>query len=111
LAAEKTFDVIFLDVEMPGMDGFKVCARIHEIEPNRATPVVFVTSHTDFKSRAQSARCGGSDFVVKPFLFVEITVKALTFALRNRLQKAGKEASQPALEPKRASSGPQSNTQ
>ena len=87
LAAEKRFDVIFLDVQMPGMDGFAVCTKIHESIPNRTTPVVFVTSHNDLKSRAQSALYGGSDFVVKPFLFVEITVKALTFALRGRLPK------------------------
>lgn len=97
LAREKTFDVIFLDVQMPGMDGYQVCTKIHEIGLNRATPVVFVTSHKDFKARAESARSGGSDFVVKPFLFVEITVKALTHALRNRLQQSdGKEAVQPA---------------
>jgi CheY-like chemotaxis protein len=89
LAAEKRFDVIFLDVQMPGMDGFAVCTKIHESVPNRTTPVVFVTSHNDLKSRAQSALYGGSDFVVKPFLFVEITVKALTFALRGRLPKKG----------------------
>ncbi len=89
LAREKAFDVIFLDVQMPGMDGYQVCTKIREGELNRATPVVFVTSHKDFKARAESARSGGSDFVVKPFLFVEITVKALTYALRNRLEKPG----------------------
>ncbi|HZQ45388.1 MAG TPA: response regulator, partial [Verrucomicrobiae bacterium] len=89
LARERTFDVIFLDVQMPGMDGYQVCKKIHEAGPNRSTPVIFVTSHKDFKARAESASSGGSDFVVKPFLFVEITVKALTFALRNRLQKSG----------------------
>ncbi len=86
LAREKTFDVIFLDVEMPGMNGFEVCAKIRETGANRATPVVFVTSHADDKTRDESARCGGTDFVVKPFLVVEINVKALTFALRRRLQ-------------------------
>ncbi len=92
LATAKPFDVIFLDVEMPGMDGFQVCTKIRETESNRSTPVIFVTSHKDFKSRLQSARCGGSDFVVKPFLFVEITVKALSSILRNRLEKLGVQA-------------------
>ncbi len=92
LVAAKTFDVIFLDVQMPGMDGFQACAKIREAGLNRATPVIFVTSHTDFKSRMQSARCGANDFVVKPFLFAEMTVKALTYSLRNRLQKLAPEA-------------------
>jgi len=87
LAAEKPFDAIFLDVEMPGMDGFTTCMRIRETEPNRATPVVFVTGHTDFKSRNQSAVSGGNDLLGKPFLPAEIKVKALTFVLRGRLHK------------------------
>ena len=87
LAAEKEFDVVFMDVCMPGMDGFTTCTRIRETPLNRATPVVFVTSYSDEPFRTQAVNCGGNDFVVKPFAFAEITVKALTFALRGRLSK------------------------
>ena len=87
LALEKPFDVIFLDVVMPGMDGFEVCSKIRDTVPNRATPVVFVTGHSDFDTRAQMSRNGGNDLMGKPFLTSEITVKALTFALRGRLQQ------------------------
>ena len=44
LAAVKEFDVVFMDVCMPGMDGFTACTGIHEVAANRATPVVFVTT-------------------------------------------------------------------
>ena len=87
LTLDKTFDVIFLDVQMPGLDGFEVCAKIREIGPNRTTPVVFVTGQADFNTRAEMSRNGGDDLVGKPFLTSEITVKALTFALRGRLQQ------------------------
>ena len=87
-ATEKTFDVIFLDVQMPGMDGFAACAKIRQTTANRATPVVFVTGQTDGNTRMQSAACGANDFIAKPFLTSEITVKALTFALRARLQQS-----------------------
>lgn len=87
LATGKPFDVIFLDVQMPGMDGFTVCSKIREAGCNRRTPVVFVTGHADFNARTQMSRCGGNDFVGKPFLKSEITLKALTFALRGRLEK------------------------
>ena len=87
LASEKQFDVIFLDVVMPGMDGFEVCSRIRDTVPNRTTPVVFVTQHSDFAARAQMIRYGGDDLVGKPFLTSEINVKALTFVLRGRLQQ------------------------
>lgn len=87
LTTEKQFDLVFMDVCMPGMDGFTACKRIHETDANRLTPIVFVTSHSDEAFRAESARCGGSDFVTKPFGFMEVSVKALTYALRGRLQK------------------------
>jgi CheY-like chemotaxis protein len=86
LAAKQPYDVIFLDVQMPGMDGFEVCSKIHDTVSNRRTPVVFVTLCSDFDSRAKSAVCGGNDLIGKPFLIFEITVKALTLALRARIQ-------------------------
>jgi CheY-like chemotaxis protein len=99
LATEKPFDVIFLDVQMPGMNGFTTCSRIHETVQNRTTPVVFVTGHSDFKAHSQTTVSGGCDFMVKPFLMAEITVKALTFALRGRLQEL-KTAQKVTLLPK-----------
>jgi CheY-like chemotaxis protein len=87
MATEKPFDVIFMDVRMPSMDGFTACMKIHETVQNRTTPVVFVTNFDDFKTRSQSAVSGGSDLMGKPFVTAEITVKALSFALRSRLQK------------------------
>jgi CheY-like chemotaxis protein len=87
LALEKPFDVIFLDVVMPGMNGFEVCSKIRDTVPNRTTPVVFVTSLNDADTRAQMRRTGGNDLMRKPFLTSEITVNALTFALRGRLQQ------------------------
>jgi PleD family two-component response regulator len=87
LALGKPFDVIFLDVVMPGMDGFEVCKKIRDTVPNRTTPVVFVTHLSDFDARYKSTLCGGNDLIGKPFLTSELTVKALTFALRGRLQQ------------------------
>ncbi len=80
------YDVIFLDVEMDGMDGFEVCTKIRQTALNRATPVVFVTGHEDFSARAKSTLSGGNDLMGKPFLIFEVTVKALTLATQSRLQ-------------------------
>jgi PleD family two-component response regulator len=77
--------VIFLDIEMPGLNGFELCAKIRRGKLNRSTPVVFVTSHSDFDSRTKSTLVGGQDLIAKPYLSFEITVKALTLALRRRL--------------------------
>jgi CheY-like chemotaxis protein len=89
--ALNTFDLILLDVNMPGMDGFTLCATIRADGLNKAAPIVFVTSASDFHARAQSTLRGGNDLIAKPFLFLELTVKALTFALRNRVEQVRRE--------------------
>jgi CheY-like chemotaxis protein len=80
------FDLIFLDVEMPGLNGLELCVKIRAMEPNRSTPIVVVTSHSDFGSRAQSALSGGNDFIAKPFLLVEVALKALTWLFKDGAQ-------------------------
>ncbi len=92
LARENSFDLVFLDVQMPGMDGFQLCEKIRALDANKSTPVLFVTSLNDFKVRAQSTLSGGSDLIAKPFMFIELTVKALTFILRSRIQRHRKRA-------------------
>jgi CheY-like chemotaxis protein len=88
LAAAKAYDVIFMDIQMPGIDGLTATGQIRETKKNQDTPVIFVTVRSDFQTRAQSSRIGGTDLIAKPFLQFEITVKALTFAMRKRLQLA-----------------------
>jgi DNA-binding response OmpR family regulator len=79
------FDLIFLDVDMPGMSGFELCAKLRAMPEHRKTPVVFVTSLNDFDNRTSSTMAGGNDFIGKPFLFIELTVKALIHVLRNKI--------------------------
>ncbi len=80
---QNRFDLIFLDVEMPKPDGIEVCARLRKMPSNRTTPVVFVTANSDFGSRARSSLSGGNDFIAKPFLMVELAVKALTWLFKH----------------------------
>ena len=83
--AVSKFDLVFLDVNMPGTDGFQLCDKLRQSGPNKTTPVIFVTATADFQVRAQSTLRGASDLIAKPFMFIELTVKALTFALRHRI--------------------------
>jgi len=85
LLIETKFDLVFLDVDMPGMNGFELCSKLRMLPPHKTTPVVFVTSLNDLESRANSTMSGGNDFIAKPFLFLELTVKALVYLLRARL--------------------------
>src|SRR5213080_838262 len=86
LLEREHFDLIFLDVEMPELTGLELCMKIRAMELNRSTPIVFVTSHSDFGSRAQSTLSGGNDFIAKPFLLVEVALKALTWLFKDGAQ-------------------------
>lgn len=90
MLAENAYDLVFLDVDMPGMNGFELCTKLRTFVRNKTTPVVFVTSLTDFESRANSTMSGGNDLIAKPFLFMELAVKSMIYVLRGRLGKAGK---------------------
>jgi CheY-like chemotaxis protein len=86
LLMENEFDLIFLDVDMPGMTGYELCAKLRALPQHKKTPVVFVTSLNDFDNRTSSTMAGGNDFIGKPFLFIELAVKALIYVLRSKLQ-------------------------
>jgi FixJ family two-component response regulator/anti-sigma regulatory factor (Ser/Thr protein kinase) len=58
------FDVVLLDVRLPGMDGFEVFARLREIDPDVC--VVFHTAYGDIPSAVKALKLGGMDFVEKP---------------------------------------------
>jgi adenylate cyclase len=59
-------DLVLLDVQMAGMNGYEVCRRIRENETTSLLPVVLVTSH-DSEARIDGIRAGADDFVTKPF--------------------------------------------
>lgn len=93
LATANAYDVVFMDIQMPGIDGLTACSQIHETKKNPDVPVIFVTAFSDFSTRVQSRLKGGADLMAKPFLVLELTVRAVTFAMRKRLQ-AGKPAAE-----------------
>ncbi len=92
LCKQHTYDLIFLDIDMPGMDGYELCKQLRAQPHHAKTPVVFVTGLTDFASRAKSTISGGNDLMGKPFLMIELAVKALTFLMKARFQPATKGA-------------------
>jgi adenylate cyclase len=67
------FDLILLDLLMPGMDGFQVMENLKEIETGGYLPVLVITAQPNHKVRALKA--GAKDFVSKPFDFAEVLVR------------------------------------
>ena len=60
-------DLIMLDVQMPGLDGFEVCRRIKADPATRLTPIVMVTAMNAREQRIASINAGADDFLGKPF--------------------------------------------
>jgi DNA-binding response OmpR family regulator len=82
LLAENRFSLVFLDVHMPVMNGFDLCAELRKGTTNGTTPVVFVTSLDEFDSRDRAMASGANDLIAKPFLPMELAVKALSLLPR-----------------------------
>ena len=85
LFAGERYDLVFLDVDIPDMSGFELCAKLRALPNHEKTPIVFVTNSTDFESQATSTMTGGNDFIAKPFLFMELAVKALVYVMRGKV--------------------------
>ena len=60
-------DIILMDAEMPGMNGFETCTRLKAMPEFADVPVIFVTSHADLERELAGFRAGAADFVQKPF--------------------------------------------
>jgi len=66
-AASKTpFDVILMDLQMPGWDGFETVEQIRQLPGYRDTPIIAVTANCSDDYRARTIRCGMQDFLAKP---------------------------------------------
>jgi CheY-like chemotaxis protein len=78
------FDLVLLDVGLPGENGVELCSRIRELPAHKTTPVVFLTVDATVETRAQSSLNGGDDFMPKPFNVQELAVKAATWAARQQ---------------------------
>lgn len=81
------FELIFLDVDMPEINGFDLCGLIRQTPTYETTPIVFVTGLCDFQTRARSTACHAADFISKPLSFLELAVKSLTLLLKTRIEQ------------------------
>src|SRR3954451_13419052 len=73
LHRKNRYDLILLDLQMPGMDGFEVMEGLQEIEKDGYLAVLVVTAQPDHKLRA--LRAGAKDFVSKPFDLAEVLTR------------------------------------
>ncbi len=79
--AERPFDVILLDLMLPGRDGFETC---REIRRTSNTPVIMVTARADSHDVVAGLEAGADDYVSKPFVAKELSARIRALARRAR---------------------------
>jgi two-component system KDP operon response regulator KdpE len=80
------FDLVLLDVNMPGISGVEACERIRKISPHAGIVMVTVRDHEDDKVKALEA--GADDYITKPFRLRELTARLRAVLRRTRLHDA-----------------------
>ena len=76
LIEKETFDLILLDIMLPGVDGFDIMEYIRPLK----IPVIFITAKGDVKDRVKGLRLGAEDYLVKPFDVVDMEARMVTKA-------------------------------
>jgi Osmosensitive K+ channel histidine kinase len=85
---DKKFDLILLDINMPGMNGFEVCRKIRSNPEMNNVPVIFLSADTDRESILKGFEFGAQDYVTKPFDSRELLARVRThLALKDSLEK------------------------
>jgi DNA-binding response OmpR family regulator len=82
-ASSATPNLILLDVEMAGMDGFETCRRLRQLPKLIETPVIFMIELSEPQDRVGAYAAGGDDYVTKPFQYQEVLAR-VRLHLRHR---------------------------
>jgi two-component system copper resistance phosphate regulon response regulator CusR len=84
LATEQEYDLIVLDVMLPGIDGWEVLRRLRE---KKETPVLFLTSRDEVSDRVKGLELGADDYLIKPFAFMELLARIRALLKRSPLRE------------------------
>ncbi|WP_456417848.1 response regulator [Thiolapillus sp.] len=88
-------ELFLLDISMPGMDGYELCAELKKLEPLQDVPVIFVTGHEQEESKIKAFDAGGVDYICKPIhseeLMSRVNSHVELYRLRQHLQRQVEE--------------------
>jgi two-component system, OmpR family, response regulator RegX3 len=79
--AAHDFDLIVLDIMLPGMNGFEICRQIRQ---ESQVPIIFISGYADIENRVTGLRGGGDDFLAKPFEPAELLARVEAVLRRRR---------------------------
>jgi signal transduction histidine kinase len=89
--AARAADCVLLDVRMPGMNGFEVCAALRALPNGADTPIVFLTAQRDVDTFDAALRAGGDDFLTKPVRPTELVLRVQAALRLGRLNAENRE--------------------
>jgi len=78
-ARQERPDLVLMDLEMPGIDGFEACRRLRAEAQTRTTPIILVTSHSEQECLESAFISGCNDYVIKPINADELLVKVRSY--------------------------------
>ena len=81
LFQQNSYDLIILDVNLPVLNGFELCQRIRA--DNTHVPVLFLTAFDSLEDKVRGFEAGADDYLVKPFKFQELLLRARALTKRN----------------------------
>jgi DNA-binding response OmpR family regulator len=84
LASNKPFDLIVLDLMLPGMDGVTICRAIRRHGPNRDAPILMLTARREEADKVMGLDSGADDYLTKPFGVRELVARAAALMRRVR---------------------------
>ncbi len=87
-AQHRTFDLVLLDINMPGMGGVETCRRLRDLTPR--TGIVMVTVRDTEGDKVQSLEAGADDYLTKPFRLRELIARLRAVLRRTRAIETGK---------------------
>jgi DNA-binding response OmpR family regulator len=82
-------DLVILDVNMPRMSGWELCAILRRQSGTRSVPVLFLTGRQELKDRITAMQFGGSDYIAKPFSVEDLRRKVRALLFQERRSEAG----------------------
>jgi putative two-component system response regulator len=86
LVDEHSFDLILLDIMMPDISGFEVCIELKNNNKTKDIPIIFLSGKNSSQDISQAYESGGIDYVVKPFITIELITKVNSYVRLKRLE-------------------------
>ena len=86
LVIEHDFDLILLDIMMPDISGFEVCIELKNNNKTKDIPIIFLSGKNSSQDISQAYESGGIDYVVKPFITIELITKVNSYVRLKRLE-------------------------